>query len=307
MKAVRLHRFGGPEALSLDDIERPNPDAGEALVRVHAASVNPVDFKIRQGHFPVVKAEDLPVVLGRDIAGVVELCGPGVICKAGDEVYAMPGMDQGAYAEYVVVKGGEFAIKPANLNFIEAAAVPLAGLTAWQGLFDEGDLKEGQRALIHGGAGGVGHLAIQFAKAKGAWVATTVSAADIDFARSLGADQVIDYKAQRFEDEVDKVDLVFDLVAGETQNRSWAVIKEGGALVSTLQKPDEALARLHNVRGQVTMTKPNASELTEIARLIEEGSVRPRVQRTFPLAEAAAAQQALEKERPRGKIVLEVG
>ena len=241
---------------------------------------------------------------------MVELCGPGVICKAGDEnAQRCQGMDRGGYAAYVVVKGGEFAVRPAreNLNFIEAAAVPLAGLTAWQGLFDEGGLESGQRALIHGGAGGVGHLAIQFAKAKGAWVATTVSGADIDFARSLGDDQVIDYKSRRFEDEVDKVDLVFDLVAGETQNRSWAVMRAGGALVSTLQKPDETLSRRHNVRGHVYRTKPNASQLTEIARLIEQGSVRPRVQRTFPLAQAATAQQALEKERTRGKIVLEVG
>ena len=306
MKAVRIHRFGGPEALSVDELDRPQPGSGEALIRVLAASVNPVDFKTRSGHFPVVKQEDLPIVLGRDVAGIVELCGPGMTSKSGDEIYAMLGSDRGGYTQYVMVKPGEFAPKPKEVSFVEAAAIPLAGLTAWQGLFDQGQLTSGQRVLIHGGAGGVGHLALQFAKARGAWAATTVSAADLDFVRELGADQVVNYKTQRFEDEVDPVDLVFDLVAGETQNRSWSVVKSGGALVSTLQKPDEDVARRRNIRALSYMTRPDAAQLAEIAKLVDEGKVRPWVNSTFRLNEAAAAQQTLEKEHVRGKIVLEV-
>jgi NADPH:quinone reductase-like Zn-dependent oxidoreductase len=306
MKAVRMHRFGGPEALSVDDIETPEPGQGEALVRVRAASVNPVDTKIRSGAFPIVKQEQLPIVLGRDIAGVVEGAGPGAACKPGDEIYALLGRDRGGYAEFVIVKPGEFAPEPRRLSFVEAAAAPLAGLTAWQGLFDEGGLSSGQRVLIHGGAGGVGHLAIQFAKAKGAWVATTVSGADIEFVRQLGADQAVDYRAQRFEDEVAKVDLAYDPVGGETQKRSFAVLKEGGTLVSAVQPPDEALCRQHNVRGKIYGTKPDAAELAEIGRLIDDGKVRPVVTRTFPLRRAAEAQEALEKGHIRGKIVLVV-
>ena len=300
MKAVRLHRFGGPEALSLDDIERPEPKEGEALVSVRAASVNPVDYKIRSGAFPIVKQEQLPVVLGRDIAGIVERCGPGAACRPGDEIFALLGRDRGGYEEYVIVRDGEFASKPRRLSFIEAAAVPLAGLTAWQGLFDEGGLRSGQRVLIHGGAGGVGHLAIQFAKAKGAWVATTVSGADREFARQLGADQAVDYERRQFEDEVGKVDLVYDLVGGETQKRSFAALKQGGTLVSTVQPPDETLCRQHRVSGKIYMAKPNAAELAEIGQLIDDGKVRPVIERTFPLAEAVEAQKALEfRPQPR--------
>ncbi len=306
MKAVRMRRFGGPETLSLDDIETPEPRQGEALIRVRAASVNPVDYKIRSGAFPIVKQEELPIVLGRDIAGVVERSGPDAACKPGDEIFALLGHDRGGYAEFVIVKVGEFAPKPRRLSFVEAAAVPLAGLTAWQGLFDEGSLGSGQRVLVHGGAGGVGHFAVQFAKAKGAWVATTVSRADMEFARQLGADQAVDYGRQRFEDEIAKVDLVYDLVGGDTQKRSFAVLKEGGTLVSTVRPPDEALCREHNVRGKIYMTKPSAAELAEIGRLIDDGKVRPVVSRTFPLAQAAEAQKALETGNSRGKTVLEV-
>jgi NADPH:quinone reductase-like Zn-dependent oxidoreductase len=186
MKAVQMHSIGGPEVLGIDEIQMPQPRDDEVVVKVHAASVNPIDWKMRSGKTGL-KQEQLPIVLGRDVSGTVEICGTRAqTLKKGDPIYAMLGRDRGGYAEYALVKAVEGAAKPASLDHVRAAAVPLAALTAWQGLFDHGGLKPGQRVLIHGGAGGVGHFAIQFAKAKGAFVATTVSAADIDFVRKLG-------------------------------------------------------------------------------------------------------------------------
>jgi NADPH:quinone reductase-like Zn-dependent oxidoreductase len=315
MKAVRIHSFGGPEVLQLDEVLRPQPQSGdEALIKVRAASINPVDWKIRKGGYPAVKQEDLPIVLGRDVSGeIVETAsefratdGEGVAFKVGDAVFAFLGMGRGGYQEYVIGKSNELARKPASLNHIEAAAVPLAGITAWQGLFDHGGLAAGQRVLIHGGAGGVGHLAVQFAKAKGAWVATTVSGDDVAFARGLGVDVVIDYKAQRFEEVVEPVDMVFDLIGGETRDRSFAVVRPGGILVSTLGKPDETKAREHGVRVAGYMAQPNGRQLGEIGRLIDDGKVKVVVQAVYPLEKAADAQRRLEQEHTRGKIVLEV-
>ncbi|WP_134496143.1 NADP-dependent oxidoreductase [Microvirga pakistanensis] len=306
MKAIRIHRFGGPEVLTLDDVPWPQPKDDEVLVRVHAASVNPVDYKIRGGSYSV-KEDQLPYTLGRDLSGTVELLGTRAhTLKAGDPIFAFIGMDRGAYAEYVVVKAMEMAAKPDSLDHVQAAAVPLAGLTAWQGLFDHGHLQAGQRVLIHGGAGGVGHLAVQFAKAKGADVLTTASGSDLDFVHGLGADEVIDYEAERFEDRVSDVDLVFDLVSGDTQDRSWGVLKEGGILVSTLGQPPAGKAAQHNVQATGYRAQPNPAQLSEIGRLIDDGQVRVVVDRIFPLTEAGVAQDYLEQEHVRGKVVLRV-
>ncbi len=306
MKAVRIHRFGGPEVLTLDDVPWPQPKDDEVLVRVHAVSVNPVDYKIRGGSYSV-KEDQLPYTLGRDLSGTVELLGTRAhTLKAGDPIFAFIGMDRGTYAEYVVVKAMEMAAKPDSLDHVQAAAVPLAGLTAWQGLFDQGRLQAGQRVLIHGAAGGVGHLAVQFAKAKGAIVLTTASGSDLDFVRELGADEVIDYKAERFEDRVSDVDLVFDLISGDTQDRSWGVLKEGGMLVSTLGQPPAERTAQHNVQAAGYRAQPNPAQLSEIGRLIDDGQVRVVVDRIFPLTEAGAAQDYLEQEHVRGKVVLRV-
>lgn len=306
MAAVRMHSFGGPEVLQVDLVERPAPGAGEVLVKVLAASVNPVDWKIRNGSYPAVKDEDLPIVPGRDICGTVEgIGGASGQFKPGDVVYAFLGAG-GGYEEYALAKVEELAHKPASLNPVEAAAVPLAGITAWQGLFDHGGLQAGQRVLIHGGAGGVGHLAIQFAKARGAWVATTVSGDDAEFASRIGADKVIDYKSVAFEDAVDSLDMVFDLVGGETRTRSFAVLKQGGILVSTLGEPDRDEAERRGVRVAGYVAKPHGGQLAEIARLVDDGRVRVEVQQVFPLAEAAEAQRNLEVSHTRGKVVLEL-
>jgi NADPH:quinone reductase-like Zn-dependent oxidoreductase len=308
MKAVRIRSFGGPEVLELADIEKPEPKDGEVLIKVRAASVNPVDYKTRSGAYPVVKQSQLPRVLGRDVAGEIELCGRAVRnFREGDTVYAMLDGGPGGYAEYVTVEAGLVAPKPGQLDYRAAAAVPLAGLTAWQGLFDHGHLQAGQRVLIHGGAGGVGHLAIQFAKARGATVATTVASQDIDFVKHLGADQVIDYTRERFEDEVRDMDLVLDLIAGETQERSWTVLKEGGTMISSLAPPSETKAREHRARAAHFVAHPDRAELIEIGRLIDDGRVHPHVSAVFELKEAAEAQVQLERHHAQGKVVLQMG
>lgn len=307
MKAIRIERFGGVEVLELQDLPRPAPRAGEILVKNRATSVNPVDYKIRAGKYPAVTADMLPYVLGRDCAGVIETVGPGATAfSPGEAVFGMPGIARGGYAEYVILRESEAAAMPRNLSFDAAGAVPLAGLTAWQGLFRHGGLKSGQSVLIHGGSGGVGHFAIQFAKAKGAHVITTVSADHVAFAQRLGAEQVIDYKKQRFEDAVKDVDVVFDLVGGETQDRSWGVLKKGGVLVSTLAQPSQAQAAAHQARGLRYTAQESGADLAEIATLIEAGQVKPAVARTFALREAAAAQRLLEQGHIEGKIVLAI-
>ena len=308
MKAVCIRSFGGPEVLELAEIEKPTPKADEVLIRVRAASVNPVDYKIRSGTYPVVKQDQLPKVLGRDIAGEIERCGSAVRnFKAGDTVYAMLDGGPGGYAEYVTLEADLVAPKPGQLDYRAAAAVPLAGLTAWQGLFDHGHLQAGQRVLIHGGGGGVGHLAVQFAKARGATVAATVAAEDVEFVRQLGADQVIDYTRERFEDEVHDVDLVLDLIAGETQERSWAVLKDGGTMISSLAKPSESKAREHHAQASNFIAHPDRAELIEIGRLIDEGKVHPYVSAVFELGAAAEAQSQLEQHHAQGKVVLQMG
>jgi NADPH:quinone reductase-like Zn-dependent oxidoreductase len=307
MKAVCIHSFGGPEVLKLESVDIPQPKEDEVLIRIHAASVNPVDYKTRAGKYPPVKEQQLPKVLGRDVCGTIERCGSAVQSfTEGDAVYAMLDGGSGGYAQYATLKADLCSRKPASLDYSQAAAIPLAGLTAWQGLFDEGNLHAGQRVLIHGGAGGVGHLAIQFAKAKGATVCTTVSSQDMEFARSLGADEVVDYKTERFEEKLHDVDLVFDLVAGDTQERSWSVLKDGGTMISTLAKPSDIKAREHHARATNYVAHPDGAELAEIARLVDSGKVRPCVLATYPLADAAVAQQRLEREHPHGKVVLQV-
>jgi NADPH:quinone reductase-like Zn-dependent oxidoreductase len=310
MRAVTLPRFGGPEVLEITERPWPQPVDDEVLVRVHAASVNPVDYKIRRGGYPRVGEDMLPIVMGRDLAGTIETCGTRAhnMLRHGDRVFAFLAFDRGAQAEYVVVKAVELVAMPATLDFAQAAAVPLAAMTAWQGLFDHGRLQPGQTALIQGGAGGVGHLAVQFANAKGARVITAVRGADVEFARGLGADLVIDRERDRFED-AGEVDLVLDLAGGEVQTRSVAVIRPGGALVSAIAISDEAQAAARERGVRVPdrwMATPNAEQLGEIADLIDAGKVAPTVARTFPLAEASAAHAALEAGGVRGKIVLTV-
>ena len=304
MKVVRIHDFGGTEVLREDDLPVPQPGNDELLVKVHAASVNPVDYKIRKGGY--AKPDQLPIAMGRDISGTVESRGGNVRdFDKGDAVYAMLGRDRGGYAQYVIVKPGEFAAKPSKLDHVRAAAVPLAALTAWQGIFDHGGLTAGHRVLIHGGAGGVGHMAVQFAKAKGTWVATTVSKSDLGFVHDLGADQAIDHRNEDFSEKLRDMDLVYDLIGGETQKKSVKVLKDGGTLITTVDLA-EGLGKEKHIRSAHYVAEPNAKQLADIARLIDEGKVRVVVDAVFLLADAARAQEMLEKEHIRGKVVLEV-
>lgn len=306
MKAVRIHAYGGAQSLVLDTIDRPTPGKGEVLVKTHAAGINPVDWKIRDGMMgPALK---LPFTLGHDISGEVEAVGEGVTAfKPGDEVFAYLALQRGGgYAEFAAVPVKELAKKPGSIDHVQAAAVPLAGLTAWQALFDKAELKPGQTVLIHAGAGGVGHFAVQLAKWKGAKVIATASSRNHEFLRSIGADVCVDYTKERFEDVAKDVDVVLDPIGGETQDRSLAVLKKGGVLVSIVQPPNPAKLKELNVRGLVMLVQPNGAQLAELAGLIESGKVKPHVSDTFPLAEAGKAQELSAAGRTRGKIVLKV-
>jgi NADPH:quinone reductase-like Zn-dependent oxidoreductase len=307
IRKVRFHRFGGPEVLRLEQLEPSMPDAQQVLVSVKAASVNPVDFKIRAGKYPAVQEDRLPYTLGRDVSGIVEKCGAQTTRFAvGDEVAGMVAIGGGGYADKVVLDEKAIARKPQAIDYIHAAAVPLAGQTAWQGLFRYGQLKAGQSVLIHGGSGGVGHFAVQFAKAKGARVLTTVSTERLEFARALGADVVIDYKTQRFEDMAHDLDMVFDLIDGETRERSWKLLKKNGVLVSTLTEPSQQTAEEYGVRALRYTVEADGKELDEILGLVASGQVKPHVQKTYPLTEAAQALNDLEQGDSAGKIVLTV-
>jgi NADPH:quinone reductase-like Zn-dependent oxidoreductase len=307
IKMVRIHRFGGMDTLRYEEVELSMPDATEILVASRAASVNPVDFKIRSGKYPAVKDDKLPYTLGRDASGTVEKCGAGATkFKVGDEVFGIVGIHGVGYAEKVLLDQNAVATKPKNIDHIHAAAVPLAGQTAWQGLFRYGDVKSGQKILIHAGSGGVGHFAIQLAKARGAHVTTTVSTANVEFAQSLGADVVIDYKTQRFEQEVRDLDMVFDLIDGETRQRSWGLIKKGGILVTTLSEPSQQEAGKHGIRATRYTVQADCRGLAEIAKLIDAGKVKPAVIKTFPLSQAADALRAVENGHSKGKTVITI-
>jgi NADPH:quinone reductase-like Zn-dependent oxidoreductase len=304
---MRVHHFGGPEMLSPDQVDFSLPDAGQVLVGVKAAGVNPVDFKIRGGKYPAVHEDRLPYTLGRDVSGVIEKRGAQATrFEVGDEVLGIVGVCGGGYAEKAVLDQNAIARKPPAMDHVHAAAIPLAAQTAWQGLFRHGNLKAGQSILIHGGSGGVGHFAIQFAKAKGARVFTTVSTKNVDFAKSLGADVVIDYRQKRFEDHASDLDMVFDLIDGETRERSWGLLKRGATLVSTLTEPSQEAAKQFGVRALRYTVQADGSELAEIVNLIASGKVTPHIERTYPLQEASQALAAVEQGNSVGKVVLAV-
>jgi NADPH:quinone reductase-like Zn-dependent oxidoreductase len=309
MKAVRMHGYGGPEVLKYEDAPRPEPAEGEVLVKVHAAGVNPVDWKIRQGYMRGFRDYPIPFILGWDFSGTIDQLGPGVTpaWKTGHEVYARPDIGRnGTYAEYIAVKASEIQHKPKTLDHVHSAAIPLAALTAWQAMFDAGQLRAGQRILIHAAAGGVGTFAVQLAHWKGAYVIGTASKSNHDFIKELGANEVIDYQTTRFEDAVRDVDVVLDAMAGETRDRSWQVLKKGGVLVSILGQPSQEDAARHGVRGAGIFVQPNAAQLQELANLADNGTLRPIVDSVLPLADAARAHEMNQTLHTRGKIVLRV-
>jgi NADPH:quinone reductase-like Zn-dependent oxidoreductase len=308
MKAVCIHCYGDRDVLVCEEVECPTPGPGEVLIRVHASTVNPFDAAARTGYMDSYFHYSFPLIMGTDVSGVIEQVGEGVTdFSIGDSVYTRAGVyKDGANAEYALAYAADVATKPQSLDHIHAAALPHVTLTAWKALFDIAELSEGQTVLIHGAAGGVGHMAVQLAKLRGAKVIGT-SSQHADFLRELGVDEVIDYSTTAFEDVVSDVDVVLDLVGGDTQQRSWKVLKPGGILISTLQSPSEEDAAAHNARrGFVDSAPPIGPTLTEVARLVDAGQLKPTVSMVLPLDEVQRAHEMLEGRHTKGKIVLQV-
>lgn len=330
MKAACIGRYGGPGVLELRDLPVPVPGPGDLLVKVRAASVNPIDFKIRNGLTRALLPYRFPLVLGNDLAGEVAATGAGVArFGPGDAVYAR--LDKariGAFAEFALVREADAAAMPAGLDFVQAASLPLAGLTAWQALVEVAGLKAGQRVLIHAGSGGVGSLAIQVAKALGAWVATTVGARNLELVRALGADLAIDYAEQRFESAVRECDVVLDTLAGPVQHRSFGVLKPGGILVDVAGMPtaafarrwglnpvmvlalawmtrrSTALAKARGVRYEYLFMEPSGRQLESLAALVAQGRLKPVLDRIFPFERVAEAIAEVEGGHATGKVVV---
>ncbi|HEY2860526.1 MAG TPA: NADP-dependent oxidoreductase [Terracidiphilus sp.] len=305
MKAVRVHQYGTPEGFTLDEVPQPVPGAGKVLVRVRAAGVNPIDWKIRAGYMKEVMPLPLPVTLGFDFSGEIEALGEGVThFKKGDPVY---GTAMGTFAEFVVTGVAEAAPKPASLDYVHAASVPVAAKTAWQALFDVGGLTTGGKVLIHGAAGSVGSFAVQLARAKGIHVYGTASSGNQAYLKELGVDEPINYQTTKFEDVAHDIDVVLDTQGGETQQRSFAVLKKGGTLVSIVQPPSQDEAAKYGVKATFLGSQPNLEQLTEIARLIDAGQLKTVVEAVMPLEDAGRALDQSQTGHARGKIVLTVG
>src|SRR5215210_5625550 len=308
MKAVHIHDYGGLDVLHYEEAPRPTPSIGEVLIRVHATTVNPFDCAVRAGYMGQYFNYTFPLILGTDVSGVVEEVGEGVTdVSPGDVVYTRAGVYRdGAYAEYALAIAADVVAKPQSLDHIHAAALPHVTLTAWQGLIEFADLSEGQTVLIHAAAGGVGHIAVQLAKWRGAKVIGTASV-NLPFLEELGVDQAIDYTTTAFEDVVKDVDVVLDLLGGETQQRSWKVLKPGGLLLSTVQPPSQDVALEYGVRQRMIGTAPPVRKvLTEAANMVAEGKLKPHVSCVLSLQEIQKAHEMIEARHTRGKIVLQV-
>ncbi len=297
MQAVVMHETGDPDVLRLEEVQRPEPGEGEVLIRVHAISVNPIDWKYRRGFIP----KPLPAVLGSDVSGTVEVSRAEGFDE-GDEVFGFAA--SGAYAEFATAPAAIIAKKPSGISHEQAASIPVAGLTAWQALFDRGGLERGQTALTAGAAGGVGHLAVQLAKHAGARAIGTGSSRNRDFVLGLGADEYVDYTQQDVASAVSGVDVAFDTVGGETTQSLIPTVREGGALITIAGAPPEQEAAERGVRAELLIMSPNPDQLARIAELVAAGEVRMEIAHTLPLAEVAKAHELSESGHVRGKIVL---
>lgn len=315
MKAMVIEAFGGPERLKVADIPVPAAGDGEVLIALVCTSVNPVDWKVREGMLADMFPHAFPLIPGWDGAGTVSAVGRNAgRFKAGDKVFAYcrkPQIQFGTYCEYVAVHESAVALMPGNIGFAEAATIPLAGLTAWQSLFDAAKLSGGEKVLIHAGSGGVGSLAIQLARHAGATVYTTARSANHDYVTGLGADVAIDYTKENFVNALRRrepggIDVVFDTIGGDVQRRSYKVLRKGGRLVSIISIPDPEEARPHDARTAFVFVSPNGEQLREIADLIESGAVRPAAFEVMRLEDAAKAQELSRAGHVRGKIVLKI-
>jgi len=307
MKAIRFHEYGGFEVLKYEDVPRPEPQPGEVLIQVRAASVNPFDLALREGWLASMIPLQLPAIAGVDVAGIVMATGEGVTdFSIGQDVYGFMSRYSGAYAEYAAVANETIAPQPQTLDYVQAASVPLAATAAWQALFEVGGLKEGQKVLVHGGAGGVGTFAVQLAKLKGAHVLATTVGQNFEYVQRLGADEVIDYSITPFETVAHAVDVVLDLVGGETQQRSWGVLKAGGILVTLVEPPSQEDAAKYGVRAAFMGAQPSSALLKELADLLDRGQIKPHVDKVFPLEQARQAQELKRNSHIQGKIILKI-
>jgi NADPH:quinone reductase-like Zn-dependent oxidoreductase len=305
MRAVRFHEYGPASVLVVAEVDRPEPKAGELLIKVHSAGVNPIDWKIRAGFLQQYMPVTLPHTPGLDVSGTVAAVGDGVSgFKVEDRVF---GRGARTYAEYAVAPVTTIAHIPEGVSFEQAATLHVGGVTAWLGLFDSGHLEAGQRVLVQGGAGGVGAIAVQLAHWKGAYVIATTSTANVDFVRSLGADAVIDYTTTNVEDAVRDVDVVLDTVGGEVTAQSWSALKPGGILVTVVGTADAGVAAKRGVRTEAVGHPAETSPYLErLAALVASGALKPEIQQVFPLDQAAAAQTASETGHGRGRILIRV-
>ena len=308
MKAVRIHQYGDRTALKFEDAPMPSINGDDVLVRTVAASVNPVDWKIRAGYLKEMIHYSMPLTLGWDVSGVITELGDKVTdFKVGDSVYSRPDINRdGTYAEYVAIRASEIALKPASITHSEAASLPLAGITAWEVLITVAQICEGQKVLIHAGSGGVGSLAIQLAKSRGAYVIATTSAKNSELVASLGADEVIDYTTQDFTEVVKDIDVVFDTLGGDIQTASWSVLKSGGILVSIVSPPSEEKAKELGVKSAFVFIQPSAYILEQLGQLVDQGKMRPIIGAEFTLEDIDKAHELSESGRAVGKIVLSV-
>ncbi len=311
MKAAQIKKYGGSGVVEINNnAPKPSVSEGHLLVEVHAAGINPVDWKIREGYMAQMLPLKFPATLGGDFSGVVVEVGAGVSgFMKGDEVYGQAGAlrgGSGSFAEFVLADIKVAARKPKNVGHVEAAALPLTGVSAWQALVDHIVLSRGKKILIHGGAGGIGTMAIQVAKYLGAYVATTVSAKDMQYARELGADEIIDYKNQSFQDMLNNFDAVFDTVGGDTYEKSFKVLRKGGIIVSMLEQPNQKLMKQYGVSAIGQFTQVNSERLSRVAELAEKGVIKVHVDKIYPLERAREALEFLQTGHPRGKVVLKM-
>ncbi len=306
MKAAIINTYGGPVEIS----NVPEPDLLEdgVRIRVHAAGLNPIDNIVKAGHMKDRMPISFPYIMGYDVSGVITEVGDEVKnFEVGDEVYARPSQEQsGSIAEFMVIKEKEVALKPNNINHTEAASIPLAGLTAWQALVTKGNLQKGQKVLIHAGSGGVGTLAIQIAKHLGAEVATTTSASNFDMVKELGADTLINYREQKFQEELSDYDLVLDTMGGDVTKNSFQVLKKGGTMVSIKSEDADGLAEKFGVNFEVFFMWPSGEMLAKLTELVNRGELKPVIDRTYSMADAQEAYDYLEKGHASGKVVIEV-
>lgn len=309
MKAVRIHEYGNAEVLRYEDGPEPTVGDDDVVIKVMGTSVNPVDWKIREGHLKGLITYEMPFIPGWDVSGVVHAVGPKAsVFKVGDEVYSRPDIGRnGTYAEYVAVRESEVARKPKTISHLEAGSLPLAGITAWEAIVAVGKVAAGQRVLVHAASGGVGSLAVQIAKACGAFVIGTASGVNRELVESLGVDEFIDYQTQNLATATKDIDVVFDTIGGSTQDDSWSVMAKGGILISIVSQPSEEKAKEMGVRSSYLFIGPNVDALNELAALVDSGQLHPVIAAEFALEDVKLAHALSESGRAKGKIVLRVG